>query len=442
MTPPAPKTPPETLRHKVLHLLGSDDDVLYRAISSLPFSAGVTVVGAVLIGLLVLLFQYVIPLPSEISTWELVKVLAIVVCFAWVFIWYVLLKVRAPGHRLAITGIGLLSVGTVLAFVTLPSHEATSALSGGIAVLPPAPGPPGQGFEVGLSTRLDGCNQGVRVKLVIDGTPTYWNDFPRHVKPVQTFVLVLPGRYGRIVGGLGRTTATDPLADPEHVERITDRYVKEDLHLTAYERGTGSRDLTVLVGKVREWPRFRRPVVIETTADWISRRDFNDCNLQVPALVGSASSASLFEAEPCGYLDRHYLSTACTDPPGEAGDALAPGLQVSRAVSMVSGAPLAEAASQPADVEIDGAHGWRCESPAGAARASGAPTTGASALASLAEQGNCHAVATVESSSWHRDFLIVLIGALIGVGIHMLFQSMVDPAEASRKKAEHAAEEA
>jgi len=56
------------------------------------------------------------------------------------------------------------------------------------------------------------------------------------------------------------------------------------------------------------------------------------------------------------------------------------------------------------------------------------PGTG-SASASLVNQSDCHATATVESSTGHRDFLIVLIGALIGVGIHMLFQSMVDPDE-------------
>ena len=184
----------------------------YRAVASLPFSVGVGLVGAALVGLLALLFQFVIPLPSEVSTFELVKVLTIVVLFAWLFTWCVLLKVKAPGHRLAITGVGLLSVGSVLAIVTLPSHESTSTVAGAVAVLPPGPAKPGAGFEVGLSTHLNGCSPRVGVKIVVNGTKQYWANFTRAGRPPEweRFVIVLPGRYGRMKHGLGIKRTTTP----------------------------------------------------------------------------------------------------------------------------------------------------------------------------------------------------------------------------------------
>ena len=218
--------------------------------------------------------------------------------------------------------------------------------------------------------------------------------------------------------------------------------VKDQLELHEYEKLEGTRDLTVLAGYVREWPRFQRPIVLETSADWVSRKDVNDCNLQLPALTGAAGAASLVEAEPCDYLDAHYMPTACVDPPGETGAAslvLNSSLRVSGAVSMVSGTPLADAGSSPTPQEIDGAHGWTCKTPVGSEgpEAAAGPEAGAGlAAASVVNQSDCHAIATVESSTWHRDFLIVLIGALIGVGIHMLFQSIADtPAERRRRGA-------
>lgn len=332
---------------RLLHLLGSVEDLFYRGLTKVPFSAGVAVIGTVLIGLLVVLFEYVIPLPSEVSTVELVKVLTIVVLFAWLFIWRVLIKVKSAGNRLAITGVGLLSVGSVLAFVTLPSHESTSTVSGGVAVLPPAPGKPGQGFEVGLSSRLNGCNPDVKVKFVVNGSQQYWTNFTHTTKPAeyQRVVIVLPGRYGRVTYGLG-PRGRYAINDPEQVKIIHDKNVRSYVSLKEYEKGTGVRNLTVLAGYVREWPRFQRPVVIETDATWVTRKDVNDCNLQVPALAGAASEASLVEAEHCEYLNQHYLRTACLDPAGETGVAnmtLNPGvrqrsvLQSSLAKAMATG---------------------------------------------------------------------------------------------------------
>jgi hypothetical protein len=46
--------------------------------------------------------------------------------------------------------------------------------------------------------------------------------------------------------------------------------------------------------------------------------------------------------------------------------------------------------------------------------------------ANLATGGDCHAVATVVASPWHRDLVLVVIGAFVAVGVHMLFQGMIE----------------
>jgi hypothetical protein len=50
----------------------------------------------------------------------------------------------------------------------------------------------------------------------------------------------------------------------------------------------------------------------------------------------------------------------------------------------------------------------------------------------IAADGDCHALAAVVASAWHRDLILVLLGAFIAVGVHMLFQGMIEGVRRSR----------
>jgi hypothetical protein len=62
-----------------------------------------------------------------------------------------------------------------------------------------------------------------------------------------------------------------------------------------------------------------------------------------------------------------------------------------------------------------------------------------STSASILSQSDCHAAATIVASSWRRDFLLALIGSLVAVGIHMMFQAMVEAAPGRRRGQGHTA---
>jgi hypothetical protein len=374
---------------------------------------GAALLTLALLGLLLLL------LPTEVSTELLIIVLLAVVAGVGLLVFFVLnvLKlVDTEWQRLAIAGVGLLSVGSALTFGLLPEHNATGALAGAVGVLPPSPGTHDRGFDVGLAAQPRGCSESVPIKLVVNGSTAYWSEHHSPPGAWLPFVIVLPGHFNDLKTGLGRID-TIPVADPEQAN-IDNSALKE---LRKYlVVAPGKRALTVISGEVEGWSQTRRPVIVTADADWITRRGVNDCNLQLPALTGAPSALAVVEALTCQGLDHSYLAGSCMDPPG---------LEVSEAAAMVSGSDISGSESVPEPVEIDESPGWRCRtpSPTAAPQITGGLEAGSgSASASIVSQGDCHAVATVLASSWHRDFLLVLIGALMAVGVHMIFQAMVE----------------
>lgn len=372
----------------------------------------------------------VLLLPSETSTPVLVAVLLAIVAAVGVLVYFVLKLVDTEYQRLAIAGVALLSVGSALTFGLLPEHNATGVLAGAVGVLPPSPGVHGRGFDVGLAAQLRGCNESVSIKVVVDGSPTYWSEHHSAPGSWLPFVIVLPGRYSDLKVGLGRID-TIPVDDPPQANINDSPTVAGDLRQHPIV-GPGKRDLTVVSGEVEGWSQARRPVIVTADADWITRRGVNDCNLQLPALAGPPTALAVVEALTCAGLDRSYLHGTCTDPPGSAGTrttSISPGLEVSEAATMVTGSSISGSESVPEPVEIDESPGWRCHAPSAAAApqiTGGLEAGSGSASASIIDQYDCHAVATVLASSWHRDFLLVLIGALMAVGVHMIFQAMVE----------------
>jgi len=389
--------------------------------------AGTVVVTGLSLLLLAWVLLSLLELPSETSTLRLLLLLAGLVALSGSFIWLAL-RLIGPGRddpvRFAITGIGLLAIGTVLALSMLPERS-TGALSGAIGILPPYPGHANQGFAVGLSAQPKGCSETVPIKIAAAAPRAYWSRESLR-KQRLPFMLVLPGSYKQLsvgLGSIGSNAVTDPTEaqfDPTALKQIGKPTV------TYPYEASNQHDVTIIAGSVYEWQATRRPLVVTALAPWVTRRGVNDCNLQLPALSGTASSAALIEALTCSGLD-HYSPGVCTDPPSTGGVAAggrdpAPLLDVTRGVTVVTGSEVSASESDPQPTTVAGSPGWRCAANAAVTSSDTVAETGGTG----GSQGDCHAVATVLASAWHRDFLLVLIGAFIAVGVHMMFQAMVE----------------
>jgi hypothetical protein len=380
---------------------------------------------------------------SEVSTTTLLRLVFEVVALTGLIIWLALKLTTHEYQRLGVAGVGLLVVGTALAVGLLPEHEATGTSQGAVGVLPPAPGTQNEGFQIGLATQPRGCSESVPIKLVVNGSTEYWSRFRAlyHPPPGRWlhFVIVLPGHFSGLRMGLGRLN-TIPIDDPQQANIVHD--VREELREEP-TANPGKRDLTVLSGEVKDWAQSRRPVIVTANADWITRRGVNDCTLHLPALSGPPSALVLAEALTCSHLNKSYLRGTCADLPDPAGATtsatISPALEISEAAAMVTGSDISKSESVPQPGEVAESPGWRCRAPLPppAPKIAGGTEAGSgSTSASIVSQSDCHAVATIVASSWRRDFLLALIGALVAVGVHMMFQAMV---EAPGRRRGHAA---
>jgi hypothetical protein len=377
-------------------------------------------------------------LPSEVSTKLLVEVLLLMVVIAGGVIWAVVKRFDQHDHRYAIAGIGLLSVGSAIAFGLLPQHTASGTVVGAVGVLPPRPGVHGNGFQVGVSTEPRGCSESVSTKFVVNGSPGYWSEHRSWSRSWLPFVIVLPGRYSHIKVGLGREK-NFPTGDPQQANIVQRGAVQKELWYR--EAFPAKLDATIIKGAVDHWWESERPVIIVASADWITRRDVNECNLRLPALAGPATVVTLAEAFTCGGLDYYHAGTCVDSSPltPHRSVSVTERLEVSSATSMVTGGKVTETESVPRPLEIAGSPGWKCHSPpsSGLLQISGnAEAENGTADTSVASVNDCQALATVESSTWHHDFLLVLLGALMGVGVHMLFEGIVEsPSRRAHRRA-------
>ncbi len=104
---------------------------------------------------------------------------------------------------------------------------------------------------------------------------------------------------------------------------------------------------------------------------------------------------------------------------------VSPSLEVGEAVSVVTGSDVSASESDPQPATVDGTPTWRCGSSAGASTVQIQGSGGVGEVG-VVSQGDCHAVATVVLANWHRDLLLALIGAFLAVGVHMMFEAMVE----------------
>jgi hypothetical protein len=308
------------------------------------------------------------------------------------------------------------------------------------AVLSPEPDP-GRGVALGLLVRADNCDAAVDVHLVAAPTVEYWQDWRRTgetAAPTMTFVL--PDAPRRVEFRLGES-ASDIIL-PQDVADNRGRVLKATR--IGQPRPDGPhRTVSLFRVTVPDWQRSLAPVVATYSAPWLDPRALGSCWLHLPALTGDFSVLSAQRVDPRATLGsrdvRVFSRRSGFEAPYDSS------LEPVRGSTVVMGtrADVRSDGSLPSpDSTTNGSATWTCSgSPVRDVALIGDPETkdppdillarqrpSAGALSADAigrgSARDCSAVAIVEeaSAAARRDFLLVVLGAFMGLVTSMMLE--------------------
>jgi len=360
---------------------------------------------------------------------------------------------RTLGRRLLSAGIGgALIVGAAWLLAQLNPDRPPERYPV-IAVIPPTQSDPGTAFTSSLHVEFDGCGEPIQGTFATGGSQEYWAARGESTEPAdETFLVSLPGA----IRVKDVTLADDPdvLAYPtlqrSDREGSTPQTLLPERDYRVRSLWPGEDDeRTLIAGRVADWRGHATPLVISFSAQWADAgRDLTSCYLQLPSLAGedTASEAYLVAGECGDDVQRHEL------PPAESSDAdlfvrvyckdntyreVRP---YRRSVDLTIGSTsvdpgrgqLVSDDSRPApDDSVSGLPMWTC-APAPYNTSRSSPRDGRQPPNEQflsAPVSDCRAEAVIEDVHWwqDRDFLLVIAGALVGLGAALLIESLVVP---------------
>jgi hypothetical protein len=354
-------------------------------------------------------------------------------------------RVRTAARVTVLVGCGLLLVSLVVGLLLLPERDAPAPLPGAIGILPPPPVLPhaGRGFALALATQVDGCANPVAVRMVTAGTSEYWSDYlaatRSSTRGAFPFVLVLPGEVmGNLRVGLASraTNITDPVdAQFGHASEIQIERTQRDI------------GRTIVTGRVTDWPSTLLPLVVTFNANWLSPRGLSTCYLRLPRLSGAQTATSVVDAVGgCSQINADYRNRPCKPLVTSGATPYVGALVVSHGTSIVtvrSGEVSPDMSAPPPSSVVDGNATWTCTAtPDTIGRFSDRPGAsvpdvvggrGGGAAYSLraiegTAGGTCRAVAVIteDSAAYSRDLLILVIGAVMGLGLTLVVQAITE----------------
>jgi hypothetical protein len=198
-------------------------------------------------------------------------------------------------------------------------------------------------------------------------------------------------------------------------------------HWQAYANARYDRNATVVVLRLRDLPQSLQPILVTFTANWLRPRGLSSCYLELPSLTGTRTATAVAQAlHGCRLIDAQYPRTpgACTrGTPTAGGIPFVPGLVTARGLSVItvaSGEVDPDESTPVPSTNVNGRYAW------------GRGTTGGAAYSLQAiddtVNGDCSAVAVVSenASAYSRDLVILLIGAVMGLGLTLVVQAVID----------------
>jgi hypothetical protein len=348
--------------------------------------------------------------------------------------------------------IGPLAVGVPL----LSQKSPRRAEPASVGFVPPVAAKPGRGFTIGLVARVRDCGEPLDVTVVAAGTAEYWLDNADRLRERATFQLALPDVLGGKVELRPGTTATD-VVDPD-----TTTLRRNDLPLLPpgdfrIDSVTRDRELTIVRGTIRDWPGSLVPVIADFKADWTEDRGLDSCFVQLPAIAGDLSILSAQrargEAREIENLEVGPKDLSVDSRRLGIGARYDPALETTYGTATVrigKGSIDTDDSLPPPTQSVNGNPTWICSGHARATKGLGeksadgdyvllgpGPIGSAGALSKGAliagPAGDCSAVvAAVESGAqWKRDLLLLMIGAIVGLGITILVETAMSLRAAS-----------
>ena len=324
-----------------------------------------------------------------------------------------------------------------------------------IGIVPPVEGKPNRGISVGVAVELDGCEEPVRIAVIVAGTAEYWLDQHRRLGRTATLKIALPGANAKQLKVTAGAAATDVLLQTATTGASSaDQESLQFRPIAVLNRSKRAYASLAVAVAVRDWARTLAPVVIRyETTSWLEKRGLGSCSIRLPAVTGAlsvlASQQANQRAQPLGHILPPLPTQVLVSSHAKQVEAIyRPGLgaQLGYTTVSVKGGSIATGESLPSpDKHLNGSSTWTCRSRANRAglldRKSkqhtpellvgpSLKTTGALSIDALrdASSSDCSAVAVVVESSaaLKRDAILLVTGALLGVGAALLSSSLFD----------------
>jgi hypothetical protein len=209
------------------------------------------------------------------------------------------------------------------------------------------------------------------------------------------------------------------------------------------------REGTAIEGTVTDWPITLRPLMVRFRANWLEPRGLSSCYVRVPALTGTSTAAELVKAlgRDCRQVNQLFPTAkqpACQTKiqagriPYVAGFMPTYGTSI---VAVKSGEVSPSLSEPPPTQVVNGDQAWTCTSneetvgPFPRRRnapvpdsVDGSDVTAFSLSAIENAAGSCRAVVAIDegSASYSRDLLILVVGAVIGLGLTFGVEAVLD----------------
>jgi len=150
---------------------------------------------------------------------------------------------------------------------------------------------PGHGLRVDMALTVNSaglhllaCAKTAHATVVFSGTPSFWRDQAKRLLKLTPLAVMIftPARIAHAT--LAMADAQDPGAplDPRTAE--TDSTATDLFDLKTQHFYYGTR----LTGRIRNWGRTWRPLILTFDVDWVSGRGFGSCFVRMPSLTGTS----------------------------------------------------------------------------------------------------------------------------------------------------------
>jgi hypothetical protein len=137
-----------------------------------------------------------------------------------------------------------------------------------------------------------GCPDSATVRVVVSGTPAFWEDHARELRGTHRFALGIVSTEGLEVSDVKFGFADHAKDAPVRPEfggptPVSDAAPSEFLQ---HDEPRQQGDSWLIAGTVRDWGVHWAPLAVEFTADWVSTRTMlGSCYVRLPSLTGTAA---------------------------------------------------------------------------------------------------------------------------------------------------------